>query len=50
MKTLIDYTSDKYFWTVCSSAFKHMWQKNGGQMIPNAFLEKYIGDQQKQKN
>ena len=47
MKKLINYTSDKYFWTVCSSAFKHMWQKNGGQMIPNTFLEKYIGDQQK---
>ena len=47
MKKLIDDTSDKYFWTVCSSAFKHMWQKNGGQMIPNTFLEKYIGNQQK---
>ena len=47
MKKLIDNTSDKYFWTVCSSAFKHMWQKNGGQMIPNTFLEKYIGNQQK---
>lgn len=30
MKKLIDNTSDKYFWTVCSSAFKHMWLKNGG--------------------
>ena len=47
MKKPIDDTSDKYFWTVCSSAFKHMWQKNGCQMIPNAFLEKYIGNQQK---
>ena len=37
MKKLIDETSDKYFWTVCSSAFKHMWQKNGSQMIPNVY-------------
>lgn len=45
MKKLIDF--DKHYWTMCSGAIKHLWYKFGGVMIPNIFLEEYIGDQLK---
>ena len=35
-------TSDKYFWTVCSGAIEHMWQINGGKMIPTLFIDEYF--------
>ncbi len=40
-------TSDKYFWTMCSGAIKHLWHKLGGVMIPNIFLKEYVGDKRK---
>ena len=34
--------SDKYFWTACSGAIEHMWQINGGKMIPTLFIDEYF--------
>ena len=35
-------TSDKYFWTACSGAIEHMWQINGGKMVPTLFIDEYF--------
>lgn len=45
MKTTND--QDKHYWTMSNVAIKHLWDKFGGIMIPNAFLEEFIGNQQK---
>lgn len=34
--------TDKYFWTACSGAIEHMWQINGGVMIPTLFIDEYF--------
>ena len=38
---------DKRYWTMSNVAIKHLWHKLGGVMIPNTFLEEFIGNQQK---
>lgn len=40
-------TTDKYYWTMCSGKIEHFWYKFGGVMIPNIFLEEYIGNKRK---
>lgn len=38
---------DKRYWTMSNVAIKHLWDKFGAIMIPNTFLEEFIGNQQK---
>lgn len=35
-------TKNKYFWTACSGAIEHMWQKYGGIRIPSLFVDEYF--------
>ena len=38
MKTFND--PDKRYWTMSNVAIKHLWDKFGGIMIPNAFFRR----------
>ena len=33
----------EYYWTQCSGAIEHIWNKFNGTQIPNIFVEDYIG-------